>query len=119
MNNPEHLLQSALIKWWALQHKLYGLPELALLAIPNGGLRNKITASRLKREGVRRGVSDLFLCAPNKEYHGLWIEMKAGNNGTSNEQKQFIAHADANGYKTAVCWDWEVAASVIHDYLKG
>jgi len=30
MNQPEHDLQVALIKWWTLQHKTYRLPDFAI-----------------------------------------------------------------------------------------
>ena len=39
-----------------------GDPRLEWIhAIPNGGLRNKATASNLKAEGVKSGVLDVFL----------------------------------------------------------
>ena len=75
----EHQEQSAVISWWALAHRQYGLPEFALFAIPNGGARDVITGARLKAEGVRRGVVDLMLAKPNGTFSGLFIEMKAGD----------------------------------------
>ncbi len=76
---------------WAAQHSLI-IPELKLLfSIPNGGLRDKITASRLKAAGVRAGVPDIFWpVAINDEwghfYHGLFIEMKTATNKTTEPQ---------------------------------
>lgn len=35
--------------------------------IPNGGSRNKIEAVRLKAQGVKRGVPDIFLPYPTGE----------------------------------------------------
>jgi len=118
MNQPEHDLQVALIKWWTLQHKNYRLPEFALFAIPNGAKRNIVTAVKLKAEGVKRGVPDLLLAVPNKHHHGLFIEMKANKNGLSKEQREFFGHALTQGYQSAVCWDWLVAAQTIDEYLK-
>jgi len=46
-------------------------PNLIIFSIPNGALRNKAVAAKLKREGVMPGVSDIF-CPELK----LWIEMK-------------------------------------------
>ena len=55
------------------------IPELEmLLHIPNGGKRNKLEAIRLKREGVRAGVPDLFLPVARGKYHGMFVELKAG-----------------------------------------
>lgn len=49
-----------------------------LFAIPNGGSRDIREAVRLKRQGVKAGVSDMFLPIPNSMYHGLFIELKVG-----------------------------------------
>ena len=48
-------------------------PELKWLhAIPNGGLRDKITSGKLKAEGVKPGVSDLFLPVKRGCFSGLY-----------------------------------------------
>lgn len=118
MKQLEHDQQVNLIKWWALQHKQYRLPEFALYANPNGGNRNIVTAVKLKREGTRRGVLDLTLLTPNRYFHGLFIEMKAGKNKASKEQNEFMGHALTVGYQCAVCYSFTEAIAVIDDYLK-
>ena len=45
--------------------------------IPNGGSRNKLEASNLKKQGVKAGVPDLFLPVGRGSYHGLFIELKS------------------------------------------
>ena len=61
----EHQEQKALIQWARLNQQRF--PELDLLfAIPNGGLRNIRVARKLKSEGVKPGVSDLFLPVARK-----------------------------------------------------
>jgi hypothetical protein len=122
-----------------------GLPEFGssrIFAIPNGGLRTKSQAAKLKAEGVRAGVSDLFLPVPKvmvpfghddkfpgvlltdmtgKEIAsvccGLWIEMKAGKGKESPEQIAFGHEAVSAGYGYAVCWSAEDAWKVVCDYL--
>lgn len=108
--------QKALIKWWALQYPLF---EPLLFHIPNGGLRNLKTAKRLKAEGVKAGVADLFLAIANKKYHGLFIEMKRlkGNNQTL-LQKNFQQAIELQGYKYLLARGWEMARLGIDDYLK-
>lgn len=47
-------------------------------ATPNGGYRNKITASNMKAEGQMAGVWDVFVAIPTTcEESGLFIEFKA------------------------------------------
>lgn len=45
-------------------------------ATPNGGHRNKITASNMKAEGQMPGVWDVFVAIPSQGYHGMFIEFK-------------------------------------------
>lgn len=106
-----------MISWWRLQHELYGLPVFALFAVPNGGARDAITGSRLKAEGVRRGALDLILAKPTTKYHGLFIEMKVGDNRPTIDQSAFIDYLDSAGYKTSVHWDAVSAINEIKEYL--
>ena len=49
---------------------------MRIIAIPNGGARNRIVGMKLKAEGVSAGVPDLYVPA----WH-LWIEMKRQHGG--------------------------------------
>lgn len=49
---------------------------MRIIAIPNGGARNRVVGMKLKAEGVSAGVPDLFVPA----WH-LWIEMKRRHGG--------------------------------------
>jgi hypothetical protein len=104
-----------------------GVPQLArCFAVPNGGERDKITAAKLKHEGVKRGVPDIFLPLPCPQFAGLFIEMKrsadkatkrrAGT--TSNEQDDWIAYLRSVGYACSVCYDWRTAARDIQSYVE-
>lgn len=141
----EHSHQVALFVWAAAN---FGNdPRLKLLhAIPNGGERNKIVASRLKAEGVRSGVPDLFLPVPAPKYEklvnitdqirhwycGLYIEMKKpaarlkrapkhkwDTGGVTEEQCGWLDALEAQGYKCVVCYTWLEAANEIKLYLTG
>ena len=114
----EHAEQCAVIAWWFYTgHKRYNAHINDLFAIPNGGDRNMLVAVKLKAEGVRAGVLDLFLTIPCGNHHGLFIEMKYDKNKPTVEQKEFITRAEARGYATAVCWTAEEAVKVIEGYL--
>ena len=118
MRQPEHTEQVALFRWAGYQQRR--LPELALMfAIPNGGKRSKATAARLKAEGVRAGIPDICLPVARGEYHGLFIEMKAGRNKPTPPQVQWHMRLSQQGYRVAVCWGWAAAREVIEEYLRG
>lgn len=110
--------QVAVIEWWAYACKRYKLPEFALFAIPNGGHRHPAVGAKMKAEGVRRGVYDLFLAVPVGVFHGLFIEMKFGSNDLTVEQGRFGEHAAAHGYRVVTCWDSQDATMNIEEYMK-
>src|SRR5262245_46077094 len=84
-HSSEHVEQVALFKWAARNQGRE--PLLCLLfAIPNGGKRDKVTAARLKAEGVKAGVPDICLPVARMGYYGFWIEMKVGKNKTTDDQ---------------------------------
>ena len=114
----EHDEQSAIFEWAALMQGAY--PELGLLfAIPNGGKRDKATAGKLKAEGVKAGVPDLFLPVAKDGYHGLFIELKVGDNTPSKVQDAWIMSLRSNGYCVIVVWGWERAINAIKNYIEG
>lgn len=108
--------QEALFNWAAYQ--LGRMPELEYMHhVPNGGKRDAATAVALKRQGVKAGVPDIVLPAPRAEYHGLYIELKAGENTTTAKQKAWLTFLRQQGYYTAVCYGWQAAAELIERYL--
>ena len=91
--------QEALFSWAA--YNVGRMPELEYMHhIPNGGKRDKATA-----------------IAPRGEYHGLYIELKAGSNTTTQNQRSWLKFLRQQGYYTAVCYGWQLAADLIERYL--
>lgn len=81
----------------------YALAVRRTHAIPNGGGRTKREAGRLKAEGVKKGVPDIFTAVPVNGSHGLYIEMKSASGRVSAEQSAWIADALELGYAAVVC----------------
>jgi len=71
-------------------------PAVFVGAVPNGGFRLGSEAIRLKAEGVRSGVTDLFFLAPNGV--SAWLETKTETGGLSDFQKGFRAICLRNGH---------------------
>ena len=118
MNQNEHAEQVNLIQWWSLQCRRFGIYEQLLFAIPNGGQRNIITAKRMKDEGVRSGIPDLFLAVPRGNFHGLFIEMKKPQGGVvSDNQKACMEMLSKNDYCVTVCRGFVDAQEAIKGYL--
>ena len=113
MNQPEHQLQVNCINWMRYQH-----PKRLIFAIPNGGNRNVITAKKLKAEGVKAGIPDLFLAVPNNEHSGLFIELKAGKNKPTDKQNEIIEYLKNVGYRCEVIYNFDDFRATVNDYLK-
>ncbi len=115
MKDQEHIEQSMLIKWFRFQY-----PEVSrcLWSIPNGGVRHITTAIKLKQEGALAGVSDLFLMIPKRDFHGLFIEMKAPGGKLQPNQKEFQSLAKSMGYEAITCFGFDQAKESIKKYLQ-
>lgn len=124
-SGSEHGHQTALFCWCAANKDKY--PELEWFhAIPNGGLRSKAQAGKLKAEGVKSGVCDCFLPVARRGYHGLYIEMKkpserpkreGSKGGVSDSQKEFMDFVGKQGYVWGVCYTWQEATEALTWYL--
>ena len=127
MRQDEHELQKACVNWFGYQYP--HLKDL-LIAIPNGGKRHVKTAAKLKAEGVKAGVPDLFLAAPvgykveangrkiiEHLSAGFWIEMKTEKGVVRDSQKKYLDRLSEFGYSTVVCRSFEEFTKSIETYL--
>lgn len=69
----------------------------------------------LKRMGVTKGISDIFMprSNPNKTFKGLFIELKAGKNKPTPSQIEFINNIISEGYAGHVAYGADEAIAII------
>jgi hypothetical protein len=82
------------------------------LHIPNGELRDKVTASRLQRMGVKAGVLDLLLI--NELGRHYWLELKTKHGRLTDRQADFVGELAKRSVGYAVAWGYDEAIA----YLK-
>jgi len=100
----EHQEQALLVQWFRRTY-----PGVLIYAIPNGGARGIAAATRLKVEGVVRGIPDLHIPA-----WGVWIEMKRTKGGRlSPEQVAMIEYLEGIGHTVIVGRGFEDAKEQI------
>jgi hypothetical protein len=112
MRFRESALQRACLKYFRLKY-----PNILIFAIPNGGKRDIITASIMKREGVIRGIPDLFIAYPNGKYSGMFIELKVGNNKPTKHQKEIMQMLEKAGYYVTICYTINEFMKEVNNYL--
>ena len=119
--NTEHGHQCAIFCWAAIRGQTDPRYKL-LFAVPNGGERHKVVAAKMKAEGAKKGVPDMFLPVANSLYNGFFIEMKKPgleNTPSAIKPDQIKWHKAliAEGYKVCVHYKWIDATTDIEHYL--
>lgn len=116
MNGPtEHQEQKVVVEWFDRQYRdLSG----RLFAVPNGGERHRAVAAKMKAEGVRPGVPDLWLPSPRGRFSGLVIELKRREGGRpSPSQLDWLNWLAEQGFLAVICNGADAAIDTIREYL--
>lgn len=117
MNDKEHIEQVALFRLLKMHER--SNPLFAnIFAIPNGGHRHIRVAAKMKAEGVKAGVPDIFVAVPNTYAAGLFVEMKIKPNKPSKLQTGWMERLAAAGYDCVVCYSAEEAYRAIVSHIK-
>ena len=84
----ENYLQQSIYMWYTNTHVIKD-KRCMILSIPNGGLRDKMTAITMKATGLYKGAADLLVV-----YRGWvgFVELKTETGIQSPAQRQFEAH---------------------------
>lgn len=106
--------QIAAMDWLRAQH-----PKIAehTLHIGNERKASYYAGYIMKRMGVLKGASDLFMAWPCGGFHGLFIEVKSKIGRPSAEQKAFLQRMKDVGYRAEICYGAEEVISTMKDYL--
>lgn len=73
--------------------------------------------AKRKRMGVKSGVPDICILESNKDYHGLFIELKVGYNKPSERQEYWLDRLGVRAYKVAVSYSFDEVKHIINEYL--
>lgn len=110
---PRHIesnIQQQMVEWFKLQY-----PRFVIAAIPNGGYRNAIEATIMKREGVLAGFSDLIIIA---DQNVLFIEVKTKTGRQSALQKEFQKKVSLLGFQYSICRSLSDFIMTVEKWLK-
>ena len=108
-SHSEHSEQVGFVNWFRAKY-----PKVLIFAIPNGEKRSISVATRLKAEGVTRGIPDLYIPSCN-----LWVEMKRATGGRlSPDQKKVIEYLRSVGHTVIVGKGAGDASKQVLEFLK-
>jgi hypothetical protein len=93
--NAEARIQAAIVEWVRTV-----APGVLIFAVPNGGLRSKAEAARLKWTGVVAGIPDLVVIAPIGRV--FLLEVKTASGRLSEDQHAIFGLLVALGTPRAI-----------------
>jgi hypothetical protein len=93
--NAEARVQAAIVTFVRI-----AVPDVIIFAVPNGGLRSKVEAARLKWTGVLAGVPDLAIVGPGGK--AFFLEVKAPKGRASTQQKDVLERLASLGAQSAI-----------------
>ena len=74
-------------------------------------------AVKLKRSGVKAGVSDILCLWPARGYVGVAIEFKAAKNKLTASQIEFMKNIEPHGWRCEVWYSFDEAVKFMRWYL--
>jgi hypothetical protein len=93
--NAEARIQAAIVEWIRL-----AAPSVLVFSVPNGGLRSKAEAARMRWTGLLAGAPDLTVIASNGRAH--FLEVKAPGGSLSRDQRDVHGALTALGTPPAI-----------------
>ena len=119
----EDLLTIAVANYIRLQY-----PNVEFHHNANERNSSNIEGAKLKKMGVRRGISDITIYQPTNVHHGLFLELKIDTpfkkdgNLKAGEllalQYEFINKMNQRGYLAKFCVGFDEAKTIIDNYMK-
>lgn len=109
--------QAAVVSWWRLACRKYGVPEESLLRVAGEVAEGGTRGALLRRQGARPGAADLFLAVPRGSQFGLWLCVRGRGLRMRQEERNFLRNMEGLGYGAAVCRGRDEAKDRIHAYM--
>ena len=118
--DSEGLHQRAIIQW--RNTKMRDWPALRwLVAVPNGGKRDRTTAKMMVAEGATAGVADLIWPLRRGIFPGIVIELKRidGGEGLTGDQLEYLKFMRGEGWAAYCCHGSARAIDLLVQYESG
>ncbi len=111
----EYQLQNSIVKYIDLKYKD------VLYTCTMGGVylgKSSYGQKRLLKTNYKKGVPDLLIFEPNKDYKGLMIEIKTLKGRATKYQKEWISSLKERGYYSIIGYGFDEIKNIIDEYLR-
>jgi hypothetical protein len=92
-------------------------PKALFTHVANEGKRSAFEQYKLKYLGTKPGVPDVMIFTPNKHFNGLAIELKAGYNKPTENQKKWLIWLENAKWKALWSNNEDECYKIIDDYF--
>lgn len=108
----EDRMQESVMKYIATKY-----PSAFAVHIPNEGKRTRFEQYKLKKMGVMAGMPDLMIFDPRANLSGLAIELKAGYNKPTENQKKCLRELENRNWRVLWSNSLDEILTEIDNYL--
>lgn len=117
---PEDALTQACADWIEIQRRRDPRYKL-VFSVQNERMCSPREGARWNKRGRQKGVSDwIILCASkDNRYTSAAIELKAGKNKATEEQREFLDIAYANGSFCAIVRSFDAFQKIVTTFMEG
>lgn len=114
--SPEEDLHRLVFDWIFAMQSAHPVLRF-MMHVPNGGVRSKGEAGKLKAMGVRKGISDVICPFTSGSFKGFACELKAPKGRCTPEQTDYLEEAKSDGWLTGVCFSLDEFVVMAQAYL--
>ncbi len=93
-------------------------PDALFTHVSNEGKRSPFEQYKMKYLGTKAGVPDVMIFTPNNKYNGLAIELKAGYNKPTENQKKWLKWLENAKWKAIWSNKLDECIEIIDNYFK-
>ena len=109
----EDVMQNSVMEYIKLQY-----PNVFAIHVANEGKRSPFEQFKFKHLGGVAGVPDVLIFQNNAKFSGLAIELKAGSNKPTENQKKCLERLKNGNWKAVWVKSFDAAKIVIDEFLK-
>ena len=108
----EDVLQNQVMRYLGLKY-----PKTLFTHVANEGKRTPFEQYKMKYLGTKPGIPDIMIFEPNETKNGLAIELKAGYNKPTENQRKWLKELENNNWVAVWSINLDECIEIIDKYF--